>query len=150
MDGLGGTSNTLFPTRYNNIEPRVGLAFRPPKLLPGLAVVRAAYSISHVPTSTLFTNPIPDLTPPAASLASSGGVNGGWVQLDNNRLVVPSQGVTWPANGKLVDLQKLAAVYYLNPDVVIPYLQQWNFGLGFTFNAGYSLEATYVGSKGTN
>jgi hypothetical protein len=150
MDGLGGTSNTLFPTRYNNIEPRVGLAYRPPKVLPGLAVIRAAYAISHVPTSTLFTNPIPDLTPPAESLASSGGVNGGWVQLDHNPLGLPNQGVTWPADGKLVNLQNLSAVYYLNPHVIIPYVQQWNFGLGFDFGRGYSLEATYVGSKGTN
>ncbi len=150
MGGLGGAPNTLFPTRYNNFEPRIGLAFRPPKILPGLAVIRAAYAISHTPTSTLFTNPIPDLNPPAASLASSGGAKGGWVQLDNNPLVLPAQSVTWPADGKLINLQNLSTVYRLNPNVTIPYVQQWNFGLGFVFGSGYSLEATYVGSKGTN
>ena len=150
MDGLGGTSNTLFPTRYNNYEPRIGLAWRPPKVLPGLSVIRAGYAISHVGTSTLFSNPIPDLSPPSSSLAASGGAHGGYVQLDNNPLLVPSTRITWPADGKLVNLQNLSSVYYLNPNVAIPYVQQWNFGLGFTFSGNYALEASYVGSKGTN
>ena len=34
LDGLGGTGNTLWPTRYNNIEPRFGFAYRLPKIIP--------------------------------------------------------------------------------------------------------------------
>jgi hypothetical protein len=150
MQGLGGTGSTMFPTRYNNIEPRIGLAYRPPNWLRGLSVVRAAYAISHVPTSTLFNMAIPNLNPPAQSMAASGGKDGSYVQMDFNPLVPPVKSITWPSDGKYVDLQNLTNVAYLNPNVTIPYMQQWNFGLGFQFGRSYGLEATYVGSKGTN
>ena len=32
----------------------------------------------------------------------------------------------------------------------MPYMQQWNFGLGFQFGKDFGLEVNYVGSKGTN
>ena len=55
LDGLGGAPKTLWPTRYNNIEPRIGFAYRLPPLIKGLQVLRGAYAITHVPTSGLFS-----------------------------------------------------------------------------------------------
>jgi hypothetical protein len=149
LHGLGGAARNLWPTRYNNIEPRLGFAYRLPKVFGGLAVVRAAYAISHVPTNGLFRIPIPDLNPRPDQLATNGGVNGGWVQLESNPLALPSRGATQPRDGKLVDTQNVNQIYYLNRDVSIPYIQQWNFGLGFQFGKDYGLEVNYVGSKGT-
>ena len=68
---------------------------------------------------------------------STRGAHGGYVQMDNNPLLVPSTRITWPADGKLVNLQNLSSVYYLNPNVAIPYVQQWNFGFGFEFGKNY-------------
>ncbi len=149
LHGLGGTPRTLWPTRYNNIEPRIGFAYRLPKPFAGMAVIRGAYAISHVPTNGLFRIPIPDLNPRPDQLATAGGANGGWVQMDFNRLTLPTRGTAKPSDGKLVDTQNVAQIYFLNRDVSIPYIQQWNFGLGFQFGKDYGLEVNYVGSKGT-
>ncbi len=149
LHGLGGAPKTLWPTRYNNIEPRIGFAYRLPRSIGGMAVIRGAYAISHVPTNGLFRIPIPDLNPRPDQLASAGAANGGWVQMESNPLVLPQGGYTPPKDGKLVETQNVNQVYYLNRDVTIPYMQQWNFGLGFQFGKDYGLEVNYVGSKGT-
>src|SRR6202030_369523 len=97
LDGLGGAPDTLWPTRYDNLEPRVGFAYRLPHLIKGLTVMRGGYAITHEPTSGLFRIPIPDLSPPAAQFAANGAANGGQVQLDNFPLVLPKQNFTFPA-----------------------------------------------------
>jgi|SRR5579859_2522594 len=63
---------TLWPTRYDNIEPRIGFALR-------------------LPTAGLFNTAIPDLSPKSAQLATNRGVNGGQVQVDNRRFRISAQ-----------------------------------------------------------
>ena len=150
LNGLGGAIDTLWPTRYNNWEPRIGFAYRLPPLIKGLSVLRGGYAITHTPTTGLFRIPIPDLSPKAAALAANGAANGGFVQMDNNPLVIPNKGFSFPSDGKVVDLANVQTVYNLNPDVTIPYIQQWNLGLGFQFGKNYGLEVNYVGNKGTS
>jgi len=150
LNGLGGARKGLWDTRYDNFEPRIGFAWRVPSFIKGLSVVRGAYAISHIPTNGLFRIPIPDLAPRASAAAASGAANGAWVQMDTNPLLLPSGATSWPADGKLTDLTNISAVYYLPEKVTIPYMQQWNFGLGFQFGRNYGLEVNYVGSKGTN
>jgi len=149
LNGLGGARNTLWDTRYNNFEPRIGFAWRTPKALPGLQVVRGGYGITHEPTNGLFRIPIPDLSPPSAQFAVNGAANGGQVQLDNFPLVLPTTGFSFPSDGKVTNLSQIASVYYLSKDVAIPYVQQWNLSLGFQFGNNYGLDVTYAGSKGT-
>jgi hypothetical protein len=150
MLGYGGVRSTLWPTRYNNIEPRFGFAYRLPNWMKGPTTLRGGYAIMHVPTNGLFRIPIPDLGPKQQQLASSGAANGGWVQIDNYPLVLPKVPYTIPEDGKFVDFENVNAVYYLNHDVRIPYLQQWNLGLGFQLGRDYGLSVAYVGSKGTS
>jgi hypothetical protein len=64
--------------------------------------------------------------------------------------VLPKSLPAWPSDGKFADLQNIDTPVAVNHDVTIPYLQQWNFGLGFEFGTDYGLEVNYVGSKGTN
>jgi hypothetical protein len=144
MDGLGGAPNTLWPTRYNNLEPRVGFAYRLPHIIKGLTVMRGGYAITHEPTSGLFRIPIPDLSPPSAQFAANGATNGGQVQLDNFPLVLPKQNFTFPADGKITNLAGIASVYFLPKSVAIPYIQQWNLGLGCEFGRKIGFEMTYV------
>ena len=150
MLGYGNVRNTLWPTRYNNIEPRLGFAYRTPNWIKGLTTIRGGYAITHVPTNGLFRSAIPDLGPKSQQLALNGAANGGRVIIDNFPLVLPKVNFSIPADGKFVDFQNINAVYYLNQDVKIPYVQQWNFGLGFQFGRDYGLQVTYVGSKGTS
>ena len=90
LNGLGGARKTLWDTRMNGFEPRIGFAYRPPPLIKGLVAIRGAYAISHVSTNGLFRIPIPDLSPRSAQMAANGAANGGWVQMENNPLVVPT------------------------------------------------------------
>ncbi|MCU1232144.1 MAG: Cna domain protein, partial [Candidatus Solibacter sp.] len=150
LDGQNGAPTTLWPTRWNNIEPRFGFAWRLPRLLPGLQVLRGAYAISHVPTNGLYSSAFPDLSPRASSLATTGAANGGQVQMDFAPLVLPTGGFVMPDKGIITNFNSLNAIYRLNRKVSIPYIQQWNLGLGFQFGKDYALDVNYVGSKGTN
>ncbi len=150
LDGLGGAPATLWPTRYNNIEPRIGFAYRVDGPIPGLRVIRGAYAITHIPTNGLFSSPIPDLSPKSAQLAQNGSSGGGQVQMDFAPLVLPTTGFVLPQNGQFTNTANVNAVYYLNRNVVMPYVQQWNFGLGFQWGSSYGLEVNYVGSKSTD
>jgi len=80
---------------------------------------------------------------------TTGGRNGGWVQIDTNPLVLPTPPAPYRSNGVFADLSSISTIAYLNRNVTIPYMQQWNFGLGFEIGRNYGLEVTYVGSKGT-
>ncbi len=150
LDGLGGAPNTLWPTRYDNWEPRFGFAYRLPAIIPGLQVMRGAYAINHVPTDGLFTSAFPDLSPLAEQLATSGAANGGQVQMDNFPLVLPTGGLQVPSNGKFTNITGIAAIAYMSPKVTVPYVQQWNFGFGFQFGSSMGMEVNYVGNKSTN
>lgn len=150
LDGLGGVQNTLWPTRYNNIEPRFGFAYRVRPFLPGLQVIHGAYAINHVPTSGLFSSAIPDLSPKSASLATNGAANGGQVQMDFAPLALPTGGLVIPSDGKFTNITNVNALYYLNPHVKVPYVQQWNFGFGFQFGPRMGMEINYVGNKSTD
>ena len=150
LDGLGGAGNTLWPTRYNNIEPRFGFAYRVKAFLPGLQVIRGAYAINHVPTSGLFSTAIPDLSPKSAQYATNGSASGGQVQMDNAPLVLPTAGLVIPSDGKFTAINNINAIYNLNSNVKVPYVQQWNFGLGFQFGRTMGMEINYVGNKSTD
>jgi len=147
LNGLAGFRDTMFPTRYNNWEPRIGFAYRAPS--SRTMVVRGAYGISHVPTTGLFRKPLPDLGPRSSSLATVGGLGGGYVNIETNPLVLPKRIPEWPADGLFTDLMKINTLA-LQPDhAAIPYVQQWNFGIGFEPRGNWGAELTYVGSKGT-
>jgi hypothetical protein len=150
LDGLGGAIDTLWSTRYNNIEPRFGFAYRLPRLLPGLQVLRGAYAITHVPTSGLFSSAIPDLSPKAEQLATNGSASGKQVQLDTAPLVLPTGGFVLPANGQFTNITNVNALYTLNSNVTVPYVQQWNLGLGFQFGNSMGMDVNYVGNKSTH
>src|SRR5260370_42298967 len=77
LGGQNGAPTTLWPTRYNNIEPRFGFAWRLPKLIPGLQVLRGAYAISHIPTNGLDNRAVSDPSPKSVFPATTGAANGG-------------------------------------------------------------------------
>jgi hypothetical protein len=150
MFGEGGAPNTLWSTRYNNFEPRFGFAYRLPQWIKGPTVLRGGYAIMHQPTNGLFRIAIPDLGPKQEQIAANGAANGGRVILGAYPIVLPTANFTIPSNGQFTDWQNVNQVYYLNRNVTIPYVQQWNIGLGFELGRNYGFEASYVGSKGTN
>jgi len=150
LGGYNGAPRTLWPTRYNNWEPRIGFAYRLPAIIPGLKVMRGAYAINHVPTSGLFQSAFPDLSPRPVGPASNGAANGGQVQMDFAPLQLPTGGIVIPANGLITNLNNVSSLAQMSQNVVIPYVQQWNFGFGFQWGRSTGLDILYVGSKSTN
>ena len=151
LDGFGGTPSTLWPTRYNNWEPRFGFAYRLPAIIPGLQVMRGAYAINHVPTSGLFSTAFPDLSPKARIA--------GHQRRSQRRPGADGFAIRWCFRIGGLDLRPTASSP-TSPtstrstisiqDVMVPYVQQWNFGLGFQFGMAMGMEVNYVGNKSTN
>ena len=148
--GLGGYRDTILPIKYNNFEPRLGFAYRLSfgRFSP---VIRSAYAITHVPTRGLFGNTaFPDLSPRGSSLATSGGKDGGYANIEFNPVVLPPRLPEWKSNGLFTDLLRVNSPVVFPDAWASPYLQHWNFGLGLEFSPNWALEASYVASKGTN
>src|SRR5581483_2046816 len=62
----------------------------------------------------------------------------------------PAGGFVLPQDGRFTNIANVNALYYLNPHVKIPYVQQWNFGFGFQFGPSMGMEINYVGNKSTD
>jgi hypothetical protein len=148
-------SKTLVPGDYNNIMPRVGFAWSP--FADRNIVVRGGYGIfferitgsfanSLRQSSPLFRenqlddlgdwNTVPNDIPPFPIPDFTVGFDDGEPQLETT----DNPGVNFEAfEAQLV-----------SPDLVTPYMQQWNLSVQWQFLPDWLLEVGYIGSKGTN
>ncbi|MGA2589181.1 MAG: TonB-dependent receptor [Bryobacteraceae bacterium] len=118
-----------------NFAPRVGLAWRIPKIFGGVTVFRAGYGIYYNPEIAVETY---DLL-----------LNGILVQ---NNVTDGSQApILTTRNGFPQTASTGFPTYFgIDPGARTPYVQQWNAGFQHEF-AGHILgEVSYVGSKGTD
>ncbi len=155
-------SRGLIPVDTNNVAPRVGFAYQ---LTPG-TVLRGGYGLFYGGQENgPYSNPSPGFNPPffvtqsfnapcgAASanpaLFASGNdcaVPG----LSNAAGGIPgSAGISvgFPATS-LTD-PNTPTLFTLDPGIVTPYMQQWNFGVERQIGNDTVLQLTYAGSKGT-
>jgi len=126
----GITRSGIYPD-YNNFAPRVGVAWSPAQSW----VIRAGYGIFYdsgmfvVPSSLYFN-------PPEFNLAL----------YFQNPVVPVSLANPFPSGLGYLPPPTLAV---LNPDMVTPYIQQWNFTVERSLNKWGTLTLAYAGSKGT-
>lgn len=155
-------SRGLIPVDTNNFAPRVGFAYQ---LTPG-TVLRGGYGLFYGGQENgPYSNPSPGFNPPffvtqsfnapcgAASanpaLFASGNdcaVPG----LSNAPAGIPgSAGISvgFPATS-LTD-PNTPTLFTLDPGIVTPYMQQWNFGVERQIGKDTVFQLTYAGSKGT-
>jgi hypothetical protein len=132
----------------NNFGPRVGLAYQ---LTPRL-VVRSAYGIFYNGDENgPYSNPSQGFNPPyfvgeAFSLPCNLPSYSAAAQdcsIPNLRFLRNG----FPANS-LVD-PNVPTLFSLDPNLRIPYVQQWHLTLQYQVAANTVIEASYVGSKGT-
>lgn len=155
-------STGLVPVDTNNFAPRIGFAYQ---LTPS-TVVRGGYGLFYGGQENgPYSNPSPGFNPPffvtqsfnspcgAASanpaLFASGNdcaVPG----ISNQPGLIPgSAGISvgFPATS-LTD-PNTPTLFTVDPRLVTPYMQQWNFGIERQLGGDTMLQITYAGSKGT-
>lgn len=133
-----GISTQQFHDDYNNIAPRVGLAWNPKERL----VIRAAYGLFYGRT-------------PAIALGtahSNNGVNVIGVTLSNVQLpfVYPNRFANLDAIRALGGTLAVPDIFIFDKNYQQPYTQQGNLGFEYALTRDVAVGATYLYVKGTN
>jgi hypothetical protein len=155
-------SSGLVPVDTNNFAPRIGFAYQ---LTPG-TVLRGGYGIFYGGQENgPYSNPSPGFNPPFFVTQSFNGPCGAAsanpaLFASGNDCAVPgisnlpggipgSAGfsVGFPATS-LTD-PNTPTLFSVDPKLVTPYMQQWNFGIERELGGNTMLQITYAGSKGT-
>jgi hypothetical protein len=133
-----GLPKSLVSTNYDNIAPRVGLAWRP--FGNNRTVVRTGYGVFY--TGSRLSAMRTDLTggfPFAISQSFTG------VTSNPNLLTLANP---FPASIAKVSGTTTASGWELNPPS--PYLESWNFTIERDLGKGVAVETGYNASKGTH
>ena len=134
--GRSGASRALYDPYYKQFMPRVGIAWTPGGL-NGKFVVRAGYGITSFMEGT-GANLRLTLNPPFffESAVTYDSRSPGDIQLGFTDVQPQSQ--------------LAGQVRAWNPDLRPAFIQQWNFSTEYLLSRSFSLNAAYVGQKGTH
>lgn len=140
--GVDGNSRRAYKSRYTNVQPRFGIAYR----LRDRVVLRSSYGRSFLPLTGSGEEGINQTGfSRRTSLISS--IQTG---IPFNTLDRPfPEGLLEPFNGS----QKLATnigsgISFLNPNFKTPYSDQWMIGLDIDLPWKIRVDAAYVGNRG--
>jgi hypothetical protein len=129
--GKNGFSRSGIQSDYNNVAPRIGIAWSPVRSF----VVRAGYGIFY--DSGMFTvNSAQYFNPPEFNLFVYAPSQFGLITVNN----------PFPTNGGFTPPPSLSI---LDPELRTPYMQQWNFTVEKSVNSIGTWSVSYVGSKGS-
>ncbi len=159
FDNLGGRGRTLWPTRWNDFEPRLGFSWAPQWAGFGNhLVVRGGYGLSHLPLTGQNRLPNPNFGAPTTGYGETAGQTDATyaMRLSSNPPLVtpltPDQALNIPAGGLsfLPSLNYAASGFVLANNIKTPYAQNWNLTLDYPLGPNSVLEFAYVGNKGTH
>lgn len=130
--GTAGVSRSGIQPDWNNIAPRVGLAWSPGKSF----VIRGGYGI-YFDSGMFEVNSAMDFNPPEFNLQVFFPSSAGLLMLQNP---FPSGAGFSPP----------ASLNVLSPNIVTPYIQQWNVTVERALGPLGTLSVGYAGSEGTH
>ncbi|HXJ96095.1 MAG TPA: TonB-dependent receptor [Terriglobia bacterium] len=130
--GTNGVSRSGIQPDWNNVAPRVGLAWSPGKSL----VVRAGYGM-YYDSGMLEVNSAMYFNPPQFNLLEFFPSAEGLLTLENP---FPIDTAYTPP----------ASLNVLNPNTITPYIQQWNFTVERALASVGTFTLGYAGSAGTH
>ncbi|MFB3903136.1 MAG: TonB-dependent receptor domain-containing protein [Acidobacteriota bacterium] len=138
-----GTGRDFFNNDLNNLAPNVGIAWRPFTK----TVFRAGYSIAYVIDNniTTVTNALTGnggLSQDVTSRAITGTLGGGVPPIATPQFRIPRTAL----EGLQAD--PAAALFTINPNLRVPYVQQWSVGIQHEILPDTAVEVRYVGNHG--
>src|SRR5262249_48774416 len=152
----GDTGIGLYNNDMNNFAPFFGFAYSPDfksgilhKLMgsEGTSSIRGGYSISYLRDGfTTISNALgtgttnPGLIQTAANTTPTGVLTAAGLPLTTPTFVMP---ITDPPNHRVNPNNGLWAI---DPNLRIPYVQQWSFGIEREIGKNMAIEARYVGN----
>ncbi|MFN0138910.1 MAG: carboxypeptidase regulatory-like domain-containing protein [Pyrinomonadaceae bacterium] len=155
----GTTGIPLYNNDWNNFAPFIGLAYSPDfksGLLrtlfgeSGKSSIRLGYSISYLQDGfTVISNALgtgttnPGLIQTAANTTPVGVLTGAGVPLTTPTFAIPISDKT------NFDINPGNGLWAIDPDLRVPYVQQWNAGYEREIFANTALEVRYVGNRAT-
>ena len=134
--GDKGVPRGLIQTQKTAFAPRVGIAWDPTG--SGQWLVTAAYGIFYDPYYTGQGGPLqtPISAPPYLLTSQISGPRS---------FADPYVGIAPPVNGFVFPMTLLT----LDPDLRLPYAQDWNLNIERSFGKDWLFQVGYVGTKGT-
>lgn len=155
----GDTGKGLYNNDWNNFAPFVGLAYSPDfksgflRTLfgeSGKSSIRLGYSISYLQDGfTVISNALgtgttnPGLIQTAANTTPVGVLTAAGVPLTTPTFAIPISDKT------NFDLNPGNGLWAIDPNLRIPYVQQWNAGYEREIFANTAVEVRYVGNRAT-
>jgi len=134
--GDAGVPRGLIQTQKTAFAPRVGVAWDPTG--NGQWLITAAYGMFYDPYYTGQGGPLQDPIS-APPYLQTNQING------PQSFANPYEGIAPPVNGFALPMTLLT----LDPNLKLPYAQDWNLNVERSFGKDWLFQAGYVGTKGT-
>lgn len=138
-----GTGRSFFNNDLNNFAPNIGVAWHP----FSKTVFRAGYSIAYVVDNniTTVTNALAGnggLSQDVSTTGLTGTLSSGVPPIAAPQFKIPRTAL----EGLQAD--PAAALFAINPNLRVPYVQQWNIGIQHEILPDTAVEVRYVGNHG--
>ena len=149
FSGNCGLGQSLWPTNWHGVEPRIGFSYA----ATSRTTIRAAYGIMRLPLTGYENTPDPDFNVASQSVGNqTGGITpNSTVNYITNPVGALTSAYTSlnGARGPILSSTGLSPVYVAQTTTV-PYTQSWNLTLQYEPSSRTLIQATYHGLKGTH
>jgi hypothetical protein len=137
----------LHKNDWNNFAPNVGLSWSLPWWGQDKTVLRAGYGVSYIGAARLFNGVNQQQESLPGTQLFVAPVFSTYTNLADVRLPLPNSIV--PLSPLPLDSSRTELLHAFENDRVVPYVQNWNIEIQRELVRNLTLEARYIGSKGT-